>query len=203
LQQFQLFTRLTAGRIGQLFNQSAIASEAGAAHTTIKRWLSLLQTSFVAFTLPPYYRNFNKQLIKTPKLYFYDTGLACYLLGIRSAAELEGHYARGALFENFVIAETLKHLHNQGNLQPLYFWRDRTGHEIDLLIDTGPRLHPVEIKSGQSIQPQFFSGLAFFSELSGGDPSLAALVYAGEAYQRRSTGTVCGWRTYPDYLRSL
>ncbi|MDX2285911.1 MAG: ATP-binding protein [Bacteroidia bacterium] len=203
LQQFQLFTRLTAGRIGQLFNQSAIANEAGATHSTIKRWFSLLQTSFVACTLPPYYRNFNKQLIKTPKLYFYDTGLACYLLGIRSPEELEVHHARGALFENFIITETLKHQHHQGNQPSLYFWRDRTGHEIDLLIDTGRRLHPVEIKSGQSIQPHFFSNLAFFSELSGGDPSLAALVYAGEERQQRSSGAVCGWRAYPDFLSSL
>ncbi|MEM7657458.1 MAG: ATP-binding protein, partial [Bacteroidota bacterium] len=108
LQQFQLFTRILAGRIGQLFNQSAIANETGLSHPTVKKWLSLLQTSFIAFSLPPYFRNFNKQLIKSPKLYFYDTGLACYLLGIRSAQELANHYAKGALFENFVIVEMLK-----------------------------------------------------------------------------------------------
>ncbi|MDX2250517.1 MAG: ATP-binding protein [Bacteroidia bacterium] len=197
LQQFQLFTRITAGRIGQLFNQSAVANETSLTHPTVKKWLSILHTSFIAFTLPPYFRNFNKQLIKTPKLYFYDTGLACYLLGIRTVEELENHYARGALFENFVIAEVLKNVYNRGSHQPLYFWRDRTGHEIDLIIDEGGKLFPVEIKSGQTIQPHFFKNLDFFHSISSNDPTLSMVVYAGDQNQNRSNGQVRSWNRLP------
>ena len=203
LQQFQLFTRLTAGRVGQLFNQSAIATEAGLSHPTVKKWFSLLETSFIAFTLPPYFRNFNKQLVKTPKVYFYDTGLACYLLGIRTVGELETHYARGALFENFVIVEALKSFYNRGIRMPLYFWRDRSGHEIDLLFDTGGHLHPFEIKSGQTIQPDFFHNLAFFAGISGLDTAETALIYGGDLQQARSQGKVVGWRGFPEYLASF
>jgi hypothetical protein len=203
LQQFQLFTRLTAGRIGQLFNQSAIATEAGLSHPTVKRWFSLLETSFIAFSLPPYFRNFSKQLVKAPKVYFYDTGLACYLLGIRSASELQTHFARGALFENFVIAEALKGFYNRGIRMPLYFWRDRSGHEIDLLFDVGGKMHPVEIKSGQTIQPDFFQSLAYFAALSGMDPSQTALVYGGELNQKRSQAQVIGWQQWAGYVQEL
>lgn len=200
LQQFQLFTRICAGRIGQLFNQSAIANETGLTHPTVKRWLSILQTSFITFTLPPYFRNFNKRLIKTPKLYFYDTGLACFLLGIRSVSELETHYAKGALFENFVISEIMKNFYNQGRLQPLYFWRDRTGHEIDLLIDAGGRMHPIEIKSGQTVQPLFFKNLDFFNQISGNDPERSMVIYAGDLNQKRTKGQVRSWDNVPaDY----
>lgn len=200
LQQFQLFTRICAGRIGQLFNQSAIANEVGLTHPTVKRWLSILQTSFVAYTLPPYFRNFNKQLTKTPKLYFYDTGLACYLLGIRSVEELEIHYAKGALFENFVITEIMKNFYNHGSIQSLYFWRDRTGHEIDLIIDIGGGMYPVEIKAGHTIQPRFFKNLEFFNKISGNDPKLSTVVYAGDLNQKRTKGRIRSWNNLPDEI---
>ena len=169
----------------------------------MKKWFSLLETSFIAFALPPYFRNFSKQLVKTPKVYFYDTGLACYLLGIRTVSELETHFARGALFENFVIVEALKSFYNRGIHMPLYFWRDRSGHEIDLLFDTGGRLHPVEIKSGQTIQPDFFQNLSFFAGISGMDSSQAALVYGGDQQQARSQGRVMGWRYFSEYIETF
>lgn len=198
LQQFQLFIRICAGRIGQLFNQSAISNEVGLTHSTAKKWLSILQTSFIAYTLPPYFRNFNKRLTKTPKMYFYDTGLACYLLGIRTVEELESHYARGALFENFVINEIMKFFQNRGDNQPLYYWRDKTGHEIDLLVDIGGKMYPLEIKSGQTIQPAFFKNLSFFNRITENAPELSTVIYAGETNQNRSKGNIRGWQEIID-----
>ena len=200
LQQFQLFTRICAGRVGQLFNQRSIANELGITHPTVKSWFSILQTSFIAYTLPPYFRNFNKRLTKTPKLYFYDTGLACYLLGIRSTEELMTHYAKGALFENFVITEMMKNFYNQGSLQQLYFWRDRTGHEIDLLVDVGGNMYPFEIKSSQTIHADYFKNLTFFNKISGNEPTLSTLIYAGNLNQSRSKGEVRSWSNLPVQL---
>jgi len=193
LQQFQLFTKICAGRIGQLFNQNAIANDTGLTRPTVKRWFSILQTGFIAYTLPPYFRNFNKRLTKMPKLYFYDTGLACYLLGIRSAEELKTHYAKGALFENFVINEVLKSFYNNGEAQQLYFWRDKTGREIDLLIDTGGKLHPIEIKAGQTISAHFFKSLNYFNKISDNNPALSSIVYSGELNQKRTHGQIVSW----------
>lgn len=198
VQQFQLFTKICAGRIGQLFNQSAISNDIGLTHPTVKRWLSILQTSFIAYTLPPYFRNFNKRLIKAPKLYFYDTGLACHLLGIRTAAELETHYARGALFENFVVTEIMKNFYNQGSLQSLYFWRDKTGHEVDLLVDSGGKMYPIEIKASNTFQSKFFSNLDFFNNISGNNPELSAVIYSGTMNQKRTKGQVISWSNIPD-----
>ena len=197
LGKFQLFVRLCAGRIGQLFNQSALATEVGVDAGTVKRWVSLLESSFIAFTLPPYYRNFNKRLLKTPKLYFYDTGLACALLGIRSEEQLNQHYLKGGLFENMVIAETLKQFHHQGIRPNVFFWRDNTGHEIDLLVEDSARLFAVEIKSGRTIQPDFFKGLQFFHQISGNPIEDAWVVYGGEERQMRTNGKVVGWRALP------
>lgn len=197
LGKFQSFIRLCAARTGQLFNQSAIAVEAGVDANTVKRWLSILETSFIAFRLPPYFRNYNKRLLKTPKLYFYDTGLLCSLLGIRAPEQLHQHFLKGALFENFIIVETLKQFHHRG-IRPLcYYWRDNTGNEIDLLIEDGARLFPVEIKSGRTIQPDFFKNLDFFHKISGNPPEQGWVIYGGQDRQARSNGTVRGWRDLP------
>lgn len=197
LGKFQLFIRLCAARTGQLFNQSAIAIEAGVDANTVKRWLSILETSFIAFRLPTYFRNYNKRLLKTPKLYFYDTGLVCSLLGIRTPEQLERHFLKGALFENFIIVETLKQFHHRG-IRPLcYYWRDNTGNEIDLLIEDGARLYPVEIKSGRTIQQDFFKNLDFFHKISGNPPEFGWVIYGGQEHQARSNGTVAGWQEMP------
>jgi hypothetical protein len=197
LDQFQQFVRLCAGRVGQLFNQSELGNALGVSHPTIKKWFSILQSSFIAFSLPPHFRNFNKRIIKTPKLYFYDTGLACFLLGIRSPEELEVHFARGALFENFVISEFIKNFTTKTFYQPFYFWRDRTGHEIDLLLDLGSRLIPVEIKSSQTIKTGFFKNLDFFNQLSGNDPALSMIIHAGDTDQKWSKGHILPWNKIP------
>lgn len=197
LAKFQLFTRLCAARVGQLFNQSAIALEAGADANTIKRWMSILETSFITFRLPPYFKNFNKRLVKTPKLYFFDTGLACSLLGIRTIDQLRQHYLKGAIFENFIIVETLKQFYNRG-IRPLcYFWRDNTGNEIDLLIEDGAHIYPVEIKSGRTVQQEFFKNLDFFHKISGNPRENGWVVYGGDQKQARSNGNVTGWGSMP------
>ena len=132
---FQTFLKICAGRVGQLINFSSISTECGISYNTIKSWLSVLQTSFIIYMLKPHHKNFNKRLVKQQKLYFYDTGLACSLLGIESPDQLQTHYARGALFENMVIMEILKNRLNSGKEEGLYFWRDNHGHELDILID--------------------------------------------------------------------
>jgi len=197
MEQFQRFLGICAGRIGQVFNQSSIANELDVSHTTVKRWFSILQTSFIAFKLPPYFKNYNKRIVKSPKLYFYDTGLACYQLGINSVSQLEKHYARGALFENFIIVEILKNFNNSGKRQLLYYWRDKTGHEIDLLLDLGSRLIPIEIKSSHTIKTEFFKNLDFFNQLSGNDPELSMIVHAGDTEQKWSKGRVLPWNKIP------
>ena len=147
--------RLCAGRIGQLFNQTEIGNQTGVDQKTARRWLSILETGFQVFTLPPYFRNFDKRIVKTPKLYFWDTGLACSLLGIQSVNELQTHFALGALFENFVVVEIIKGFYNQGIRPNAYFWRDHSGNEIDLLLDMGGQLYPMEIKSSEKLNQRF------------------------------------------------
>ncbi|MDX2250523.1 MAG: ATP-binding protein [Bacteroidia bacterium] len=196
LGKFQLFIRLCASLSGQLVNYSALANEVGTDATTIKRWLHLLESSFIIFLLQPYYRNYNKRLVKTPKLYFYDTGLACSLFGIRSAEELQASYRKGAFFENFVIAETYKQFYNRGQRPPCYFWRDNNGNEVDLLIESGGKLFPVEIKSGRTIQNEYFKNIQSFSKISENPEDQGRIVYGGDLKQLRSQGHVYGWRDW-------
>lgn len=176
---FERFLRLCAGRVGQILNYSALASDCGIAVDTARRWLSVLVTSFLVFLLPPYHRSFNKRVIKSPKLYFFDVGLACHLLGIRQSTQLDFHPLRGALFENLVIGEVAKTYWHHRRTPPIYFWRDQTGHEVDLLIDEGARLYPVEIKSGATFAPDMLAPLRWWSALAGADAGTATLVYAG------------------------
>jgi len=153
LATFRSFMRLCAGHIGQLVNFSSIANQIGVSYQTVKKWLSVLKTSFVIFTLQPHHVNFNKRLVKSPKLYFYDTGLACFLLGINKASQLDNHYHKGALFENLMIAEIIKAYYNEGKRPSLFFWRDNSGNEIDLLIESATQIKVVEFKSSKTIHP--------------------------------------------------
>ncbi len=164
--KFQIFLKLCAGRVGQIINFSSLASDCGISHTTAKQWLTLLETSYLVFFLQPYYQNFSKRLIKMPKLYFYDTGLACSLLGLEKESQLDSHYLKGALFENLVILELLKGRINRGLPPNLYFWRDKTGHEIDVVAEWGGDLISIEIKAGSTFQPGFVRNLNYFSDLS-------------------------------------
>lgn len=166
LKLFHTFLKLCAARIGQLVNFSSLAQDAGISHTTARQWLTVLEASYILFTLQPYHQNFNKRLIKMPKLYFYDTGLACTLLGLEKESQLETHYLKGALFENLMILEVLKARLNQGLLSSLYFWRDQTGHEVDLIGEWGGQIHAMEIKYAATFQESHIKNLKYFIELS-------------------------------------
>ena len=162
---FQNFIKLCAGRIGQVLNYSSLAQDCGISNTTVYKWLTVLEASYIIFTLQPYYKNFSKRLVKNPKLYFYDTGLACSLLGLEQEQQLETHYLRGNLYENLVILEVLKARLNKGLLPHLYFWRDLTGREVDLIAEWGGSTKAIEIKMGATLQPNFVKGVNYFCSL--------------------------------------
>lgn len=186
LSTFERFLKLCAGRTGQLLNKSNLGIEAGVDHKTIAAWMSVLESSFIIHLLQPHHQNFNKRVVKMPKLYFYDTGLACALLGIQNKEQLASHPLRGSLFENFIISELKKSCFNRGGSENLYFWRDNKGHEIDGIIDKGDRLIPLEIKSGQTITSAYFKGLKYWNKLAGTNDGF--IIYAGEERQKRSSG---------------
>ena len=181
---FERFLRLCAGRTGQLLNLNNLAIETGVDHKTIASWLGILESSYIVYRLRPYYRNFNKRLVKMHKLYFYDTGLVCSLLGIKDPAQLILHPLAGSIFENFIVSEFLKMKYHRNMSLELYFWRDNSGHEIDLLLETPASLFPMEIKSGKTILPDHFKNLLYWKKLTG--VKKAAVVYAGDETQQRS-----------------
>lgn len=191
---FRQFLEICAGRIGQLVNFSEMGNLIGVSYQTINRWLSVLETSFIVYKLRPYHQNYNKRIVKSPKFYFYDTGLACALLNLRNVEDLNRHFAKGALFENFVINEILKNQLNK-NIQPKnYFWNAAGSHEIDLLLDRGGKLLPIEIKSSRTIGTHFFDGLNYFQDLSGALPAESYLIYGGDEVQKRSVAQVLSWK---------
>ncbi|MGA2267230.1 MAG: ATP-binding protein [Bryobacteraceae bacterium] len=193
LETFGRFVRLCAGRSGQLLNLSGLAADCGVTHTTARRWLSVLEASFVILLLRPHHENFGKRLIKTPKLHFLDTGLLCFLLGIRTAAEIEVHSSRGAVFESFVVSELYKNFLHRGEQPGLYFWRSAAGHEVDVLVELGSRRIPVEIKSAQTVAGDFLAGLSYWRDLAGDQSGRAALVYGGDRYFRQGGAVVYPW----------
>ena len=193
LRVFEQFVRLLAGRSGQLLNLTSLGNDAGVSHTTVKRWLSILEASYIIHILPPHFRNFNKRLVKTPKLYFIDTGLLCLLLGINSTDSLVSHPLLGNIFETFAISEIIKSFTHAGRPAPLYFWRDRSGLEIDLIIDRGSALFPVEMKAAQTIAPDFFSNLKSWSSLASGAGGAGALVYGGNSLYTRQNIPILPW----------
>lgn len=179
LERFQRFIRLCAGRSGQILQLSSLAADCGITHHTAKAWISVLEASYLVFQLRPHHVNFSKRLIKAPKLYFYDTGLLCWLLGIQEPGQLATHPLRGNLFENLVVSELVKSWFNQGERAPLYFWRDSNGNEVDVIADIGGQLHPIEIKSGQTLNRDFFIGLERWLALAGNQAATPVLVYGG------------------------
>jgi predicted AAA+ superfamily ATPase len=174
---FQTFLKLCAGRVGQTINLSSLAQDCGISQPTARQWLTILESSYLIFLLQPFYKNFSKRQIKMPKLYFYDTGLACALLGLEKGSQLETHYLKGALYENLVILEALKTRLNQGKPHHLYYWRDQSGHEVDLIAEWGGNTHGIEIKSSSTFQPDFIKNLKFIQNLS--SSITGHLVYSG------------------------
>lgn len=198
LRVFRNFLSLCAGRAGQLLNYSNLANESGISNHTAREWLSILESSYLVFQLPPYFQNFSKRIIKTPKLYFYDTGLLAFLLGIRSASSEVDRALLGPLFENLIVAELHKQNDHRLLLQEFFFWRDSNGNECDLLTLVGNRFDVFEIKASRTIYPKHFQGMDFFDAASGGRVRNKTLVYGGLENQDRTAGRVRGWRTCGD-----
>lgn len=193
IETFGRFLRLCAGRCAHLLNLSGLASDCGVSHTTARRWISVLEASFIIVLLRPHYENFGKRLVKSPKLYFLDTGLLCYLLGIRSAGELFHRAERGAIFETFVVSELYKNFLHRGEPPQLYFWRDASGHEVDVLVDRGQERIAIETKSAKTVTADFFDGLRYWRRVSRRPDAPVALVYGGEASFKRSGVAVYPW----------
>jgi predicted AAA+ superfamily ATPase len=196
LNSFHRFVRLCAGRIGQLLNLSGLATDCSISHNTARDWISILEASYIIFLLQPHHKNFNKRLIKTPKLYFYDTGLVSCLLSIQTVEQLNIHPFRGSMFESFIISELIKSRFNIGLPGNLYFWRDRSGSEIDIIIEKSLSLQPIEIKSGQTVNSSFFKGLTKWLNLAGPIAKESSVIYGGKDSFTHSGISVYGWKEF-------
>lgn len=194
LNAFALFLQLCAGRIGQILNIQSLATDAGVSPNTAKAWLSVLEASYIVYMHKPHYKNFNKQLIKAPKLYFYDTGLACSLLQIRSKDQLNTHYLKGGLFENYVINEVMKLYLNKGIKPQLYFWQNKEKKEIDLIIDKGLELYPYEIKSSRTRNLHLLDNLRYWNKLNPTPADYLNVIYGGDEDFKTSEGNFVSWR---------
>ncbi len=197
LDLFDRFVRLCAGRVGQIWEASSLSRDCGISVPTAASWLSVLKASFICFTLQPHFRNFNKRLIKNPKLYFYDTGLVCYLLQIRTKDILQNHPLRGNIFENWVVAEKLKQAYHHGVEPAYYYWRDHKGHEVDLIEDRSTYLYPVEIKSGATFHADFLKDVNYLNALQ--ESSLTqgesgACIYGGDSSFEFKGFKVVSWK---------
>lgn len=190
---FERFLRLCAGRAGQLLNFAALASDCGLSPDTARRWVSVLKTGFLVFLLRPHHENFNKRIVKSPKLYFHDTGLACALLGIRSDEQLYSHPLRGALFENLIVGEVYKAYTHTRREPPLTFWRDQTGHEVDLIIEDGGQRFPIEIKSGATVNPQQLDSLKWWHRLTQTPADHGRLIHGGNAARQQNGIHILPW----------
>jgi hypothetical protein len=193
LSKFETFVRLCATRAGQLINLSSLGNECGINHNTAAHWLSILEASYIVFKVHPHHQNFSKRLIKASKLYFYDTGLACYLLGIKSNQQLSAHPLRGAIFENFITAEIVKQLYNSVKDNNLFFFRDNIGNEVDLILDHGSTVLPVEIKSGETFSSDMLKGLAYYQKINKHLTASPVLVYGGDKTFQYQSFRILSW----------
>ena len=190
---FEKFIKILAGRTGQELNLNSICVEVGVDTKTVKSWIGILESSFVIYLLKSHHKNFNKTIVKRPKIYFYDVGLVCSLLGIKRTSHIENNPFRGAIFETMVVNEIIKHYTNKGIIPPLFYWRDKTGHEIDIIIDNYDSLVPIEIKSGQTITSNWFKNLKYWTNLS--KVEKAYVLFAGKEEQIRSNSmTIVNWK---------
>ena len=199
---FGRFLRLCAGRTGQLLNMNSLAIETGVDNKTIASWISILESSFIIFRLYPHYKNFNKRIVKMPKIYFYDTGLACSLLGIRNKEQLALNPYTGSLFENLIVSEIFKYNFNHYHQPNIFFWRDNTGHEIDIIIEIDNSLYPVEIKSGQTITTEYYKGLLYWNKIS--ETKTGTVIYAGNSSQEGSNNiNIIPYLKLPELMNKL
>jgi uncharacterized protein len=195
IRSFNNFIRLLAGRVGQVMSFNSLGGDAGVTQPTAKKWISALETTYICFILQPHFKNFNKRLIKSPKVYFYDTGLLCYLLRIKNDQQLNVHPLKGFIFENWVIAEYMKSFYNQGEEAPIYYWRDQHGHEVDLVIDRGEYLDLIEIKSGKTFQKEFIKNINWLNKLQ--DRETAYCIYGGSKKIDLGKISIVPWNQLP------
>jgi len=194
LAEFQKFMRLCAARTGQLLNLTSLATEAGLSLATVKAWLSILEASYIIFLLQPYHVNYNKRLVKAPKLYFYDTSLVCNLLRLTRPEDVYDHYLRGGLFESMIVSDLLKNRYNEVLPPNAYFWRDKNGNEIDCVLEEGGKTVPIEIKSSATITSNLFDNLKKWSALTGTPQEQGRVIYGGTEEQQRLQGHVISWK---------
>jgi predicted AAA+ superfamily ATPase len=200
LRTFRSFLNLCAGRVGQILNLLSLATECGISHNTAKAWIGVLESSFLIFLVQPFYKNFNKRTVKAPKLYFYDSGLLTHLLGIHSQEQLNQHYARGSIFESFVLSEILKKQSATQASRFLYYWRDSLGQEVDGLIEKNGKISPLEIKMTQTVRQDAFAGLKYWQNLAAEDSGPAFLIHAGPDSYERNDVKVLSWRDLAEGL---
>ena len=190
---FTKFIRLLAGRVGQLVNLSSLSNDTGVTVNTIKAWISVLEASYIILSLKPHHENFAKRLVQQPKIYFYDTGLLCYLLGIQNPKQVDTHFARGGIFENMVIIDLLKNKLNNAQQGSLFFWRDKHGKEVDCIIESAGSLYPIEIKSSLTKSLHFFSELNYYKELAKNKSKKSFVVYGGKEIVETKNGSMLPW----------
>lgn len=200
---FIRFMKMCAGRTGQLLNVDELANSCGIAQVTVKSWLSILQASYIIYFIQPHHKNFNKRLVKMPKLYFYDTGVACSLLGIKEKEQLPAHFIYGSLFENFIINEFVKDAFNKGTVPEYYFWRNKTGKEIDLIAEKNNELIPFEIKAGKTFNTDFLKNLKYWNKLSGNSPENTYLIYGGDNSYDTNNGKIVSWKDIDQILNKF
>jgi hypothetical protein len=203
LNTFQRFMQLCAGRTGQILNLTSLGNDCGVNHNTIKAWISLLQASYIVFLLYPYHKNFGKRVIKSPKLYFVDTGLVCSLLKISSPADIVDHYLRGSLVETCIISDLLKQQYNLDQQPSLYFWRDNTGHEVDCVVDRFSQPIGIEIKAGRTVNNDFFKDIKYWQDLTSTSAESSFVVYGGKDNQSWPTAKVLGWSSSSTLLTAF
>lgn len=203
LNLFQKFLQLCAGRTGQILNLSALGNDCGVDHKTARAWISLLEASYIIFLLNPYYKNFGKRLIKAPKLYFVDTGIACSLLNIKNAQELSEHYLRGSLVESFIVSDLFKQYYNLDQKPSLYFWRDLAGNEVDCIIEQALTLTPIEIKSGKTVNTDYFKQFEYLKKVAAFPTTKNIVVYAGSENQSWPQAQVLNWQNAGNIIKTL
>lgn len=202
LNTFQKFITLCAARIGQLVNLTSLGADCGISDHTVKRWLSILQASYIIFLAYPYHNNFGKRLIKTPKIFFYDPGLVCELLRIDQDS-LAIHPMRGGLFESFIMSEMHKWFYNHGKTPSVHFWRDQTGHELDCILEQGTTIIPIEIKASRTMSPRFFDMLEFWTQLPGNEKQEGFVIYGASKQQVRARPNLISWQSMDEILKKL
>jgi hypothetical protein len=178
-----------------------LADDCGISHNTVRSWISVLEASYIIFLLEPYYKNYNKRIIKSPKLYFYDTGLAATLLGLETPQQVQTYYNAGSLFETYVVSEVIKMQYHQDTRPRTWYWQDKRGKEIDLILEHGDRTTAVEIKRGKTIQPDSFKNLLSWQKLSQTPATNSYVVYGGDESQKRTQASVVGWKNIETMLQ--